>query len=198
MTVTQAKGERQLSKPTTLDTGLKIEQAPLQEREKRQEDMPLWMKLHLKMLSASVYFPLLNIILSIRICMLVGKPKMWLRPAPGPHFHGIFTSQNVDKSFLIPPPLSCYLFFHLFFPFSSHLKTIKTHFARFSPNCILWVTKQLHVNKAGLKSKKESALHIQLNLRTPVVITCGLLQVGAFPKLISCAWMGLCSPPWLK
>jgi len=41
MTVTQAKGERQLSKPTTLDTGLKIEQAPLQEREKRQEDMPL-------------------------------------------------------------------------------------------------------------------------------------------------------------
>lgn len=160
------------------------------------------MKLHLKMLLASVYFPLLNIILSIRICMLVGKPKTWLRLAPGPNFHGIFTSQNVGKSFLIPPPLSCYLFFHLFFPFSSHLKTIKTHFARFSPNCILWVTKQWHVNKTGLKRKNErkneSALHIQLNFRPSVVITCGLLQVGAFPKLISCAWMGLCSPPWLK
>lgn len=34
--VTQAKGERLLSKPTTtLDTGLKIEQAPLQERGKK-------------------------------------------------------------------------------------------------------------------------------------------------------------------
>lgn len=39
--------------------------------------------------------------------MLVGKLKtVWLRLALGPHFLGIFTSQNVAKSFLNPPPLS--------------------------------------------------------------------------------------------
>lgn len=79
-------------------------------------------------------FHFLNI-LSIRVCMLVGKLKTF-------HFHLIFTSQNMGKSFLNPPPLfstkSCYLFFHLFFPFSSHLQTI--------PYSLLWVTKQWLVN----------------------------------------------------
>lgn len=87
-------------------------------------------------------FHFLNI-LSIRVCMLVGKLKtVRLRLALGPHFVEFSLPRMwVSHSWthlLFSPPKSCYLFGHLFFPFSSHLQT--------TPYIVLWVTKQWLVN----------------------------------------------------